>query len=123
MGWSWGRPRAVYFSPLQIIAFLVFILLFLLSYYVLLPSEFARPIPTLFAFCYMIALFALSVFLAWSVVKVYRHIQKHSKQKQEQWDLVGVKFHAKPKLIFAFQISCRKRNLFFLFSFQVFLSL
>ena len=89
MGWSWGRPRAVYFSPLQIIAFLVFILLFLLSYYVLLPSEFARPIPTLFAFCYMIALFALSVFLAWSVVKVYRHIQKHSKQKQEQWDLVG----------------------------------
>jgi len=78
MGWSWGRPCAVYFSPAQIIAFLAFLLLFLLSYYVLLPSEFGQQF-SLFAFCYMIVLFALSVFLAWSVVKVYRHIQKRAR--------------------------------------------
>lgn len=83
MGWSWGRPRAVYISPIQIIAILVFLLLFLLSYYVLLPSEFGRTQPSLFAFCYMVALFALSVLLAWSMVKVCRIIKKHSKQKQE----------------------------------------
>lgn len=80
--WSGGRPDAVYFSPVQIIAILVFILLFLLSYYVLLPSEFGQK-PSLFAFCYMIALFALSALLAWSIVKVCRHIQKRSKRKQE----------------------------------------
>jgi uncharacterized membrane protein YadS len=83
MGWSGGKPRAVYVSPVQIIAVLVFLLLFLLSYFVLLPSEFARPIPTFFAFCYMIALFALSVVLAWLIVKVYDHVKRRFRATQE----------------------------------------
>jgi len=81
---SGGRPSAVYFSPVQIIALLILILLFLLSY-VLMPSEFNQP-PSLsaflFAFFYIVALLALSVLLAWAIVKTYRQIQKHSKQKQ-----------------------------------------
>jgi len=65
----------VYISLVQTLAFPVSLLLFLLSYYVLLQSEFGQQ-PSLFAFGYMIVPFAFSVLSAWSIVKFYRAREK-----------------------------------------------
>lgn len=82
MEWFGGRPHPVP-SPVQIIGILIFLLLFLLSYFVFLRSEFGQK-SSFFAFCYMIALFALSVLLAWFIVKAYLHVKRRLRPNQER---------------------------------------
>jgi len=75
-----SRGHAVYYSPVQIIAIPVYILLVLLSYE-LVPSAFSQQ-PSFFMFCYIIVLFGPAVLLAWVIVKAYPHVKKRFRKSQ-----------------------------------------
>ena len=75
MGWSVGRPRAMYVSSLQIIGLSIFILFVVAG----LVTGIVTNKPTSLGFGYLFGTAIISFPIAWAVTKIYRRLRKSSK--------------------------------------------
>jgi uncharacterized membrane-anchored protein len=78
---GYGR-RPAFFSPVLVVAFFIWLFLFVLSYYVFLPSEFSQP-PSLIMLVYVIALFVISVPLAMLLIKAFQNLRNRFQQTKQ----------------------------------------
>ena len=75
MGWSGGRPRAIYISSVQIIGLIIFVLFAVAGLMIGIVSNKA----TNLGFAYLIGTAIVSFPIAWALRKIYYRFRKFSR--------------------------------------------